>query len=75
MPALTTYTLGEFGESSSRGRDVCDAEAEAALEAATVDAEREIGRRRSVYAGDLGRGYQVGNGLDPRYKLILLSRY
>lgn len=75
MLSLAIYTFGEFGGSSVRSRDVSAAEADAALEAATRDAERDSGRVRSAYSGDLGRGFQVGNGLDPTYKLILLSRY
>lgn len=75
MLSLTVYTFGEFGGSSVRRRDVPESDADAALEAATCDAEREIGRTRTSYDGDLGRGYQVGNGIDPSYKLVLLSRY
>ncbi len=75
MLSLAIYTFGEFGGSSVRSRDVSDADADAALEEATLDAEREIGRTRTAYNGDLGCGYQVGNGVDPTYRLILLSRY
>lgn len=75
MPSVTVYTLTEFGECSSRGREVTAEEAGAVMEAETSSAEHILGRARQPYRSDLGEGYQVGTGDDASYAIVVLGRF
>jgi hypothetical protein len=75
MPSVNIYTFREFGGSTSRGIDVSDADAEALLEAETTASEKRIVRTRVPYRAPIsGDGYQIGDGSDPTYEIVLLER-
>lgn len=75
MVCVTTYTFTENGRCSARSRNVSPGDVEKTLEEATATAEGELGRTRIPFSDRMDTGYQVGDGSDPQYRLILVSRY